>query len=346
MQNRLSQAQQYLIWLSTPLGIFVALFLALALWTDPIVGDLTRIGRWTENEYGFNAPQPIIRVLPNGSTQSHPDILVLGDSFSVHNFWQSVLAQRTETEIQSFKYNDVGCIQNWVNWAAEHSTADIIMIETVERAFVNRFAKLSSCPESTPPPLELPGGETSAFRSKWPPTFDAEYLFHSVRNALRTPIASPQTIRSGDSVNAPLQPDCARFSNQRADRLLYYAEDELKQHWKPDQVRAAIGNIRLLQQSIAQAGKQLIFVIVPDKLSVYQTCLRTKPLDSPLPNIVTELTRNEIKTPDLLPLFQSQSKQVVDLYNPDNTHWSPAGYSLLADALLRFLPAKNRPPPP
>jgi len=327
----------YTILLLIPFGVFATLFWILALLVDPVAGDLTRIGGWTENDFGWNAQQPVIKIVANDRAIVDPDMVVLGDSFSItNNYWQSVLTLKLDKKILSFGIDDVGCIDNWVRWAKDVSTARVVLIEVVERNFIRRFRLLSSCEESSPIPIEMLSGITSPSRPTWPPTMDARYLFRTAINSARL-IASPRSsIRSDNTVNAPIRRACARFSNRRSDRLLYYMGDDRKKRWTDDEIKRAVANVRMLQNEFSRAGKRFIFVLVPDKSTVYQDCL-IKHDAVKLPNVTSQLILAGVHMPDLLTIFRADSDSVVDLYLPDNTHLSESGYLLMAARVEKFM---------
>jgi hypothetical protein len=312
------------------------LFWLFALSMDPVVGDLTRTGRWRENDFGTNAPQPVIRVLENGRAVAAPDMAVLGDSFSRFNLWQSALAPMLNQKILSFDYGDAGCIGNWIRWAIATPSVKTVVIQVVERNFVHEFHALPNCKASTPKPFESTAGATAPARPSWPPTLDAKYLFLTAFNTLRMQLSPGATLRHGDVINSPLTPGCARFSNRRADRLLHFALDERKRAWRAQDLERAIKNVRQLQDEITRAGKRFVFVLAPDKSTAYRACL---PQDAAaeVPNVARQLIAAGIHAPDLLARLQDNINRVNDLYHPNNTHWSEAGYVFAAGVIAGFI---------
>src|SRR5689334_406455 len=95
---------------------YISLIIAFSFYFESVEGDLTRLGNWAERDFGPRAPQPDVTVKYNGEGIKHPDVLVLGDSFSRSNYWQSYVAQMRGVEILSFHYQDVGCLDNWLRW--------------------------------------------------------------------------------------------------------------------------------------------------------------------------------------------------------------------------------------
>ncbi len=328
--------KSYVHALLIPFAIAAVLFWLLALYMQPVTGDLTRIGRWTENDFGWNAPQPVINVLPNGRAVTNPDIVVLGDSFSLPNYWQSALSARVQQKIQSFTYEDAGCVDNWIRWAREHPSANTVVVQVVEHNFVSTFSTLAACKKSTPKPHEVAAGKIAATRALWPPTLDAKYLFITAFNTLKMQLRSNATIRHGEVINSPIKPDCAKFSHKRADRLLHFSQDERKLRWTPRDIDSAIANARRLQHEITRAGKRFVFVVAPDKSSVYRHCMAGQDTAN-YPNVMPRLAQAGIHGPDLLSAFKANSNVIADLYHPDNTHWSERGHIFAAGEIEKFV---------
>src|SRR3990172_13371462 len=111
----------YLLWFTFAVLTFFVIAVPLSIYFEPISGDLTRIGHWSERDFGWNKPQPAVYVHANGTSISNPQVVVLGDSFSHPNIWQSYLAEFLHLEILSFQYQDVGCVDNWLHWLTETS---------------------------------------------------------------------------------------------------------------------------------------------------------------------------------------------------------------------------------
>jgi hypothetical protein len=117
MDNYISLRYIKYFFITTLFLFAITLFLSLILENPD--GALTRIGYWSERDFGWSKPQPIVNVKKNGLGVLDPKVLILGDSFSVRNIWQSRLTELRGIETQSFHYKDVGCIDNWLRWVEE-----------------------------------------------------------------------------------------------------------------------------------------------------------------------------------------------------------------------------------
>lgn len=326
-------------------AFFIPTFWLLALSTDPLVGDLTRIGGWTENDFGQNAPQPIIQVHANDLHSTAPDIAVLGDSFSVlNNQWQSALSDRIGLSIQTFAYADVGCVENWIEWA-KNTPSKIVVIEIVERNFVGIFAHAFSCARFQPQPIHIAAGRSDSSRQHWPPTLDAKYLFHVALNKLRLATSTNEIVSGKRVINVPLKSGCAKFSNLRSDRLLYFSDDEKKKTQSAEEQVRALNQVVAYKKTLDTHGKQLIFVIVPDKSSVYEPCFSKSTAHNPVQYYAQTLRERGIVAPNLLDPFRQKIANTTDLYYPNNTHWSESGYLLMSEIMALTLRPMISPTP-
>ncbi|MET3130521.1 hypothetical protein AAKU55_000778 [Oxalobacteraceae bacterium GrIS 1.11] len=322
--------RRFLIFFALTSALVLLPAACLSVYFQPLDGDLTRIGAYAERDFGWNAPHPVINIHKNGKSMTDPDILVLGDSFSEHNIWQSILSDQLHKKILSFRIDQVGCINGWLEYALNQSTAKTVVLETVERNFLDRMLNLD-CKDGNFHPFELAATTSALTRPNWPPELRVNQTFQVAINTLKM-TANPNLTLNGNVVNATIKPACAKFSNRHADRILYYPVDRDKLRWPPEEQARAISNVMRLQQRFTGQGKKLVFIVVPDKLSVYQDCLLADPDRTARKrvNIIQTLIASGANTPDLLHQFQQQIGVTVDLYNPNNTHLSESGYLSMA----------------
>ncbi|HTN66897.1 MAG TPA: hypothetical protein VL051_12025, partial [Burkholderiaceae bacterium] len=223
---------------------------------EPLTGDLTRIGSYAEKDFGGFAPQTALDVAANGSFMADPDILVLGDSFSMGNLWQSVVTEKSGQKVQSFELGRDGCIRNWLAHALNHPSATTIIIETVERVLLPRFRDLPECSPEAPQPFEVGAWTTATTRHTWPPEWHIYRTLEVSLNTLEMRRRPASTIRSNMAVNAPIDSRCAKFSHRRPDRLLYYSQDEDKFQRRDSDLAQATANILQIQEAVRARGKQ------------------------------------------------------------------------------------------
>jgi hypothetical protein len=334
--------RRYLITFAVSAGSTLLVAFALSWWFEPIEGDLTRIGKYSERDFGWNAQQPVVEVRPNGARVQAPAVMVLGDSFSAGNVWQSVLAVQSGLTTQSFNYSQNGCIGAWAVLAARDAQSKTVVIESVERAFVSRFRDVSSCSSDGITPWESAGGTTAPQRVTWPVQLHIQHSFQVAAQAVQMWSAGVDGILRGKVVNVPMDPLCGNFSHRTPHRFLYFGEDEEKWQWTSEEVERAVANVAMLQRMVEKLGKRFVFLVVPDKSSVYRECL-TLPADihGVVPvNVTQKLIENGVHAPDALGSLQQRIRTEVDLYNPDNTHFGTRGYQALAHIVLTYIDGK------
>jgi len=266
-------------------------------------------------------------------------VLVLGDSFSEGNVWQSVVSARSGHTTLTYTYDQISCPSSWLDYALAQPGAKTVVVESVERVFVGRYAKMERCREDPPLAHEVRPYETQAMRATWPPALHLSYTFQTALNTWKMR-HTPGQFRSGKVINTPLKPGCAAFSSLRADRLLYYTRDNLKLAWTAQDLADAVANIKKVQDEFAAHGKTFIYVLVPDKSSTYRDCLADDKDSEARKRInpTQALLAAGVTTPDLMHAFQENANRITDLYLPDNTHLSPAGYILMAGQIEPLLP--------
>ena len=328
--------RKYLLHFFVVVLPILLLCLIFAWWAEPLYGDLTRIGKWSEHDFGPNAVHPSINIKANGHSQVNPDIVVLGDSFSVRNLWQSTLSDSTGYAIQSFQYQK-NCIANWLDAAIAEPTNKIIAIEVVEREFIAKFEHLAACSRKESIVSEVLAETTAGRRPTWPLTFSLSYLISTAMNTVELNRSSQKLFDKDDVINSPLRAGCANFSSRRNDRLLYFADDNLKQQWSEQKIRDAVANVLGIQKKAEASGKKFIFVIVPDKSTAYGDCLMFGDSAKEMPNVNKILISSGVHAPDLRTSFKDNINTIVDLYDPDNTHWSEAGYIFAGNEIASYL---------
>ncbi|WP_347988943.1 hypothetical protein [Methylomonas sp. AM2-LC] len=264
---------------------------------------------------------------------SPPDVMVLGDSFTEQNLWQSVLSEKTGLVVKSFSFEG-DCILDWIA-AAKQTDSKIIMIETVERNFLKKFSTLTTCSQHPLLPIYIPAGLKETNRPIWPPSLNFFLLTHTALNTFRLLVQNEHTLKSNNVVNTPILNTCAKFSHRRNDRLLYFADDDLKQNWHEQEIQAAIKNVLQIQKDISMGGKKFILILAPDKSTVYSSCFLGK--NEPQKSISEYLISAGVNTPDLTNLFKQDINNIIDLYDPDNTHWSHAGYLLAGNEIGQYV---------
>jgi hypothetical protein len=252
----------------------VLAMLAVGIYLQPLEGDLTRVGRVSERSWGWTKPRTVIDQLANVPTPE-TKIIVIGDSFSMGSLWQSVMQRASGLSFATYHWDSIGppdCLKAaLVTLLQKHPQARFVIVESVERHFVNRFSDWRgsgrNCPSAIYPSIrnveKLGAWRKSAIDlSGGLP--DAQYAFQALAAEGRSYEHAETT---GQAVVAPLVRSDL-FSNLRSDHLLYFAEDARRRHWTQEQVATAVGNMKTFAGAAAGLGVRPLFVIIPNKLTV------------------------------------------------------------------------------
>jgi len=315
-----------------------AVVFALGSFIEPVSGDLTRLGAVAERSWGWNAPQTKPAVRSRLATDQ-TSILVIGDSFSDPNIWQTVLENELSRFTQSYSWNavpNVGCLKEKLHKISQQApqVTDLIL-EVVERDFVSRFTGVDSPAACAAFEVASPSARAAApVSTDHRPTFalkiqDPIYVLKAIFGEMRDYV---RLTSSGDAVIAPLLTDRV-FSNRRSRWLLYYAGDLNKNSWQANQVAAAVNHLKGLSDEASSLGLRLTVVVIPDKSSVYADYVDGSALPTiqyPLWELLTHAGLSSINVRDL---YRNALPSQLDLYLPNDTHLGFNGYNLLAKAI-------------
>lgn len=315
------------LWLQV-FGVVLVTVVVLLVWTlltPPFQGDLTRLGRLSETAFGPTQPtQPIDPALRVSSALHEADVLVIGDSFSRPLLWQSVLVARG-LRVATADWQAVGplCTDLAEVLRTQGFRGRAVVIESVERGLQSVLDAAQTCTHTRP-------GAFHALRTRQPARdWNAagafglntrETLFTGLLTAWHTHRArtseAPELVHRTDGaarVRIQHLPDgCARFSHRLCTRGLFFADDRTA----PPFTAATVS--RLQQLAARHPGLALTWLVLPNKSSVYLEPERASTAAATL-----ETTR---LGPDLFAPFVRDSRQMRDLYSPNDTHLSPEGY--------------------
>ncbi|QJD31485.1 hypothetical protein GNH96_15100 [Methylococcus geothermalis] len=311
-------------------------------YAEPLSGDLTRVGGWTERDFGWREPLPEMPIDANFQDIKAAGVLVLGDSFSLANIWQTLVGREWGLNIASHNYEQFVCIEQWLEMLESNGMlgGKTVIVESLERFFASRFGNIGACRKSKSRDLSVvkpfeafTHGEipTSRRTGGEIPT-DVVYLLKVLKNYAMGAIRGDQAILPGVAVNAPLS-STRLFSNRRSDRILYYYEDDAESGWTTEQVEESVRSIAAIQRRIEAAGGRFLFVLVPNKSSVYSDFIVGRPDGDRYTPIIQSLRRGGVAAADVLTPFRERIEKEVDFYLPDDTHVSTRGYLALGEVI-------------
>ena len=319
---------------------------------QPLSGDLTRIGWRTENDFGWTAPKEHFEPLAAapGTLDAHYDVVAIGDSFTGESpwhpgtTWPHYLAHDTGLKVAIFDSDDDMVGRLLASDGFKSDPPAVVIYEIIERNLVpdHRSASSDTCPETPDPAVVLAPGpptappvpvarSTARAWADWPAAYAAAYLTQNLR----------RWVMGRETTNS-VELDLTRgglFSSRADRRLLVYGEDFNKLGWTEADWRGAACNLLRLQARVEANGRTLFLAMVaPDKLTAYGPFLAAAKF-------------RDISRLDLLAHYPALNlvrfdqgfdpTEHVDLYLPNDTHWSTVGHRLAAREVERLLVGKG-----
>lgn len=338
----------------------MALFVV-GLYLQPIFGDLTRIGLYSERRFGWNSSQVVFprtqlefdATLEDGGR--HYDVLVLGDSFSWYHpdfLWQNYVAAVSRESIGTMDINRVQLRQILASRMYREHPPKVLIVESVERELPshlkNNTMTCNATPEgnrtsdTTPPMAQSPdfdwnsrlAGITRHLHRKTKlseinPGYVLKYLRH---NLLFSENVHPHVYRMALARAAP-------FSNRDPSALLVYDGDVSKtQSWDEMGLSGMDCRIEAMRREVEANGyTRFVLMVPPDKMTAYAGFLS----DSKLRH-VSLLSKLSERHPNVMPRFDKALLEAIDsgerdVYFPDDTHWASTGERIVAETLILFL---------
>ncbi|MDR3517031.1 MAG: hypothetical protein P4M00_14555 [Azospirillaceae bacterium] len=338
---------------------------------QPLSGDLTRLGGYAENDFGWTGTEQVFAppLAAAGQIGRADDIVVLGDSFSLRStpdrqtpaggFWTDFLAAGTGLSVGVFFIEKMPVEQFIAANRDRPHPPRLVILELVERSLRHQVLDgtgAGACTDAAPahrarfPGLSLPPAFTPRSAvpleivrdtaPRWSETGVGQAVDHLAKSIPRWLVGwDDATVR-----RLPLsRPDL--FTSRLPGELLVYRDDLAKAAWT-DGDWAAI-RCRLLDWQVrTEANGRTTFLVVvpPDKSSAYAPYL---PADARQPDGIARLAEaSALHLPRVdLALRQAIQSGVRDVYLPNDTHWGTAGSRIAATSVIDYLKEHAGPRP-
>lgn len=317
------------LWLRIFLAGFILIcgLLAVTLKTPPFYGDMTRIGLLSETAFGWRIEPPVVeRKYLMAVPVSEADIVVIGDSFSMTNRWQSRLVQAGYKVSTTFwgQINEELCgdFDAWLDRAGFRGK--LVIIESVERLVPDRMTATQTCKTMTKP-FEAglkPFYESPAAVPLPTINWDGKLLSGvQIWNNTRQAKSATQPFLSHDRILVrPIPDGCSLFSNRMCDKIPF---------WPADDENGELTSQTAQQMKAfadAHTKRNIMWMVIPNKTTVY-----VKPEHSK--DFVTTLKQDGIG-PDLFSFGLGEKNKMRDFFFPNDTHISMHGQLALGDRML------------
>lgn len=331
------------------LPLFLAVYMALG--SQPLSGDLTRIGGHLEEDFGWNEPQKVFQsgrfVMAKSITDldHHYDVVVIGDSFSAdrQKGWQNYLVENTGLSVITFGMAYGFSLEDVVTSAPfKDFPPKILIYESVERRALQRLHEFSEWDvQRQVSEVEFSLHSNNVLSRDYPKrehlrkvTVDVERLLSEAANRIEKSVYRLTGSDKDRTVVLPLKQGNL-FSNGTPDKLLVL-RDDLQKKFSDNDIATAIHGLLNARSLVEANGKtKFVFLMFPDKLTAYSPFLSpgTKTVPSAFPALA--------KRYPLLRLDQRFHSELLkgakDLYLPNDTHTGYYGYKMAAMSLIDYL---------
>ena len=335
-----------------------AAFFAIGVWLQPLDGDLTRTGSFSQRHYGWNSTQLVYGTLRHslGPYDRPFDVVVYGDSFAVampSHQWQNRLAEATGQSVITLNVYTEPLASVLGNPVFVATPPKAFVLTLAERHFPEQLSKLSDCDAgATPLPQRPPAGSMVTPPSTLPPVtgrvesqrqthwsdlrevrigYAAKTVFHSLLRA----VSSRERTKV---VRVALTRDNLFSSLDSARTLVYRGDVDKVAQWQAEGLDGLACRVETLRRKIEANGvTRFVLLVAPDKLSAYEPYLATDDHRG-----LSRLAELGERLPGTMPRVDSAIAAIIaegqiDVYLPNNTHWGYAGHLAAGEAVARFI---------
>ncbi|WP_088285348.1 alginate O-acetyltransferase AlgX-related protein [Ideonella sp. A 288] len=329
----------YLASFAVAMLLPLVLMVALSQHLGAVRGDLTRLGRLAERDFAPSRASAEDALQLHRADPAQARVVVLGDSFSRWNLWQSPwMDLRGQRDVISFTWDDIGgpgCLAAWAQGLrGRYPGLHHLVVQTVERSWGHRLMTLDApcavAPAAVAPLATADERIQNLLPVVWWPPPDPHYAVVAWQATRKR--FDHRTLRQQTVVWPLARPDL--FTNRRSDRLLTLVDDDQKRDWSAERLQAPLQRVRRLQDDLQAGGVTMRMVVVPDKSSIYAPYL-ARPAEA-VPAAVDAwgaMDAAGIRHVAIQARLRAALPATRDLYLPNDTHLGAAGYRLLADAV-------------
>lgn len=319
-------------------GLIVSGLMIWTLLTPPFQGDLTRLGRLSETDFGpMLAPtvsiEPELRI---SSALSDADIVVIGDSFSEPLLWQSVLT-RQGLKVATIHWRKLGSICSDLGRVlrTQGFQGSDVIIESVERGLQGNLEKSLDCDRMPPHHFQTEHAArdwsgTGRFNLNTKETLLTGLLtaWHTHRARQSGTAELVNSLGGANMVRIQYVPDgCRLFSHRLCERGLFFADDRTSPPFSATLIT------QMLRLTERHADLALTWLILPNKSTIYLSPQRAETIGAALPE-------NHLG-PDMFARLSALRLNHKDLYSPNDTHTSVEGHIEVGQQVLLWLQASR-----
>ncbi|SDL60872.1 SGNH hydrolase-like domain-containing protein, acetyltransferase AlgX [Catalinimonas alkaloidigena] len=316
-------------------------------------GDLYYLTKLSAFSQARNDQDFLQQESKTSSNPENADVLIMGDSFmqvfakaidrfsTKHDQQIYVVSTRHNPALLEplFKINTFEKLLQKTQVRRRRGAPRTLIVESVERELIRRFA--------TPQPITQPSGLEKRFADL---AFRAQAKFNQwfVLKPVKVDYFLKHSVVTSAAYGAWADARFALFQEVPGNHLytrnppwLFFGPTQSNfTDIRPDSlIQEITANLVLLQAKLlGQYNLKLVFMPVPDKLSVYGHLVTEKPYDNFVPRLCKALEQAHVPVICLYDDFKASAEPV---YHPTDTHWNPDGMRIAVQKIEHFLPASN-----
>ena len=345
-------------WLLALVMLPVAGLFALGIYLQPLYGDLTRLGFYSEREFGWNSPQvdfPRTQLefsAPLDDAKKYYDVLVWGDSFSRGRpelQWQNYLVAATQQSVGTMFINEYRLSQVLKSRLFREHPPKVFIMESVERELPHRvWQNAQTCGKASVHFNKVEATADFSLIQNWKELLpdiagqleresrwskiSLDYVWKYLRHKLFGGVALSSVYKMDVIRPMPLT------SREQRSLLIYHDDINKIQWWHEAGVSEMGCRIEAMRSQVEANGyTRFVLMVAPDKLTAYADYLS----DAKLRN-VSSLSNLADAHPEIMPRLDKSLIEAIhagkqDVYLPDDTHWGSNGQRIAAETLISFL---------
>jgi hypothetical protein len=319
----MNPAKRYLLTLLSGACAISLLNVLLAAYTQPLVGDLTRIGELSERQFGWQIPQPVLTPTTNATPVAQSDVVIVGDSFSRLGLWQGELEKLTGLTSHTLLLGPGQCIDLNSILALPVRPGATLIIESVERLLASRLSHGAGCLQPSRAEESKLTQDRVGLPNRSPFEVDSDIGFK-----LKTIVHDLLVLNTGRTVFGRVkvaQLPQAKFSSADGRQLLYLADDDAPENLLQGNEDKALQTLVDLKSRLAEKHVRLQFLLAPNKSSMYLATHQHRAVVFSKKLVTAGLSDSDVVSE----LIQVSANQ-LDFYLPNDTHWGNRGYQAAA----------------
>ena len=327
----------YIKYLFSITLILILPAIALSIHYEPLSGDLTRLGYLSENNYGWNKKQPVQIIFPN-PTSKFPEILVIGDSFSYGNVWQSHIKEKYQKNFLTIRWSDLknqsSCYFEYLK--KSYPSLKSVIFETVEMGAVGKLIETSEMIQKpckfkpSKPFIKQPKKfKTENLRNKNGFIKDPVFLYKTFLNQFKI----EEEIKTSSKTYILKLKNKDLFSHVNSEYGLFYRNAiNDKKAWKIIDINRAIDASELIKDHLKNHNLESLFLLVPDKSTAYQEQIISK--DIIYKNQILDRLKYDKSFISVIDEFKKLVANEIDFYLSNDTHLSTLGYKHMGEIIF------------